>query len=71
MTALKAGRPSAKTTIKQSLSDFEEKKEFKRINFDVDAKTHQKFKVYCIQNDKTMADILTAYIESIVEQERL
>lgn len=64
--ALKAGRPSSKTEIKQSLSDFEEKKAFKRINFDVDRETHQKFKVHCAQVDKKMADVLTEYIKSLI-----
>jgi len=39
----------------------------KRVNFDVTAEQHRKLKVYAANQGKTIRELLTEYVENLVE----
>lgn len=41
----------------------------KLFNFRIDAELHKKFKRYCFERDLEMTDLLTGYIERVVDGE--
>lgn len=65
MKKLSAGRPSKnrqEVSINLLLSD----KKNKRVNFDLTAEEHQNLKMYAIQNNTTIKDILTSYVKELI-----
>lgn len=62
--SLIAGRPSA-TGKNITLTSLAESKSSKRMNFDLTAEQHKKLKIYAAKQDKTMAELLKEYIDSL------
>lgn len=65
MRKLSAGRPS-KNRQEISISSLMSDKTNKRVNFDLTAEEHQKLKMYAIQNNTTIKDILTTYVQKLI-----
>ncbi|WP_324035360.1 plasmid partition protein ParG [Aeromonas caviae] len=63
---LKAGRPSVKKQVDLKTLELTKKK---RVNFDIDEKTHSKLKVYAAENGKTIKDVIVDCIETLLAAE--
>lgn len=65
-TNLIAGRPSAgKKTA--SLSSLADDAEMKRVNFQLTAEQHTKLKIYAAKQGKTIRELLTEYVDGLLE----
>jgi len=70
MTALSAGRPSARTDKAKaatlaSLAD--EASGTKRVNFELSAEQHAKLKIYATRQGKSIRVVLTEYVAGLPE----
>lgn len=61
MVALKAGRPSLHTKAK-SLQEVSGETETTRVNFDLDKKIYKSLKIYAVEKDLSVAEILRELI---------
>jgi len=66
-TPLSAGRPSARNKNTTTLASLSDPPAMKRVNFDVTAEQHRKLKVYAANQGKTIRELLTEYVENLVE----
>lgn len=66
MKKLSAGRPS-KTRQESSLTELLSNKETKRVNFDLTIEEHQKLKIYAIQNNTSIKEILTKHVQELIK----
>lgn len=63
---LQAGRPSSRRNQDVSLASISNNVgETKRVNFDLSAALHQKLRRYAVEQNKSIKDILTEFIESL------
>ncbi len=67
-SGLSAGRPSSRTgsTVK-TLHDLADSQETMRVNFNLTKEKHTKLKLYAIKQDKTVTEVLTEYVDSIID----
>lgn len=65
---LKAGRPSIASGKNQTLSNLTDKKDMKRVNFQLRSDLHTKLKVYAAANGKTITEILIEYVENLANE---
>ena len=68
--ALTAKRPStiAEPTNQVKLSDLKDTSEVVRINLNITKEQRNKLKSYAIQQDKTMTEIITNFIDTLDER---
>ena len=68
---LRAGRPSA-TRAPQSIEDMmsDSSGRTKRIQVNVDADLHRRFKEYAVRNETAMQDLLIKHIHQLLEDEQ-
>ena len=65
---LAAGRPSARRKQEVRLEDvFKDPVKMKRVNFDLSEDSHKKLKKYAIDQQKSVREVLTEYVESLPE----
>jgi hypothetical protein len=64
---LKAGRPSSTKSKAATLASLADNKVYKRLNINIEEETHKRLKMYALSQDKTVTEILTAYIERITK----
>ncbi len=64
---LKAGRPSSRKSKAATLASLADDKVYKRLNINIEEETHKRLKMYALSEDKTITEILTAYIERITK----
>lgn len=61
---LSAGRPS-KASKSATLADMADTKPMVRVNFDLDAEEYKRLKIYCVENGKTVRQVLTELIGAL------
>ncbi len=64
---LKAGRPSSTKSKAATLASLADDKVYKRLNINIEEETHKRLKMYALSQDKTITEILIAYIERITK----
>lgn len=64
---LKAGRPSSTKDKAATLASLADKPKLKRVNFEIDEELHSKLKMYAASKGKSMALVLTEYIERVTK----
>ena len=62
--SLSAGRPS-RTGKQVTLADVSDKKATIRVNFDLDAETHKRLKIHCIEQGLSIKEFLVAAIKNV------
>ena len=68
ITALSAGRPSARTEKARAAtlaSLAEENNNMKRVNFELSAELHAKLKIHAAKAGKSIKELLTEYVASL------
>lgn len=60
---LKAGRPTHQRQM--DLADEEETPK-KRVNFDLSAEDYKKLKIYCVEQDQTISQVLRSLVKKVV-----
>ena len=65
--ALRAGRPSAKSSKAATLASLADKAATVRVNFDLDREQHTKLKVYAAKQGKTVKEVLSDYVAQLPE----
>ena len=59
---MRAGHPSVRKAA-QTLSDFADKPDFVRINFDISRDLHKKLKIHAVETGQTVSDILRELVQ--------
>lgn len=67
-TSLSAGRPSAKVSSKPTLASMNELTDPVRVGFDLERSERARLKIYAAKQNKTVSDLLRAYVLSLPEQ---
>lgn len=62
--SLSAGRPS-KASKQATLADMTDKKSVVRVNFDLDSEAYKRLKIYCVEHEKSVRQVLTELIQSL------
>jgi hypothetical protein len=65
-TNLQAGRPSSRRNEGVSLASISKSSgSTKRVNFDLSVELHQKLRRYAFDNDKSLKEVMTDFVESL------
>lgn len=63
---MSAGRPSSRDNRKEAtLASLADGVQTKRINFDLPKELHDKLRMHCIREEKTIKELLTEYVDSL------
>ena len=63
---LQAGRPSSRRNEEVSLASLSKNSgETKRVTFDLSVELHQKLRRYAFDNNKSLKEVLTDFVESL------
>ncbi len=63
---LSAGRPSTRSNKAATLASLSDEVEMKRVNFQLPADQHTKLKIYAAQQGKTIKELMSEHVESLV-----
>lgn len=67
LSALKAGRPSARQDKEKTLSGLTDSPPTKRVNFDLTVEDHARLKIYAARQGKSIKDILNEFVAQLPE----
>lgn len=62
---LSAGRPSARSGAGTTLADVSDKKQVKRMSFELSVEQHAKLKINAARQNKSVKELLTEYVDSL------